>query len=114
MAHNPTGQEIASSTPTVVATPLPPLNFSHTGKLCPMTAQNPAASMALGSGMTNQVMPTAIAPLPESSSKVKNAASLLPVRSTLVAPMLPEPIWRRSPNPNSLAMTMPNGTAPNK
>ena len=45
---------------------------------------------------------TAAAPLAPSQSKVAAAAHFLPVRSTLVAPILPEPILRTSPAPDSL------------
>ena len=41
-AARPTIQFNASSTPKVVATPLPPLNPSHTGKLCPSTEPSAA------------------------------------------------------------------------
>ena len=44
---------------------------------------------------------TAAAPFAASSSSVAAASPLRPVRSTLVAPILPEPIWRRSPAPGS-------------
>ena len=37
----PVGQDTISNTPNVVATPLPPLNRSHTGKLWPNTEKNP-------------------------------------------------------------------------
>ena len=40
-------------------------------------------------------------PFNASSSSVSAASLLLPVRSTLVAPILPEPIWRTSPRPAS-------------
>ena len=40
---------------------------------------------------------TAAAPLARSSSRVSAASPLLPVRRTLVAPILPEPIRRMSP-----------------
>src|SRR4051812_15002432 len=39
-ANNPKGKERAVSTPRAVATPLPPLNFSQMGKICPRTAAN--------------------------------------------------------------------------
>src|SRR6266540_139959 len=35
---------IARKTPRPVATPLPPLNFNHTGKQCPTTARAAAAA----------------------------------------------------------------------
>ena len=57
---------------------------------------------------------TAMAPLPLSSSNVAAAAGLLPVRNTLVAPILPDPIRRRSPSPITLVMTIPKGTDPRR
>ena len=57
---------------------------------------------------------TATPPLPASSTSVSAAAGRLPVRSTLVAPMLPEPILRRSPRPKARAITIPNGTEPSR
>ncbi len=47
-----------------------------------------------------------------SSASVASASPLRPVRSTLVAPMLPEPIVRTSPAPPSLVRSSPNGTEP--
>ena len=101
---SPTGQAMASRTPSVVATPLPPLKSSHTGATWPTTTQ-PAAITAM-SGPKRWAMTTATAPLPPSSSSVSAAAALLPVRSTLVAPMLPEPMRRRSPRRKRRATIM--------
>ena len=42
------------------------------------------------------------------------ASPLLPVRSTLVAPMLPEPIVRMSVVPASLVSTRPKGIEPSR
>ena len=42
-----TGQQVIKIKPNVEATPLPPLNFNHTGKLCPKTPKLPAISDAL-------------------------------------------------------------------
>ena len=46
---NPTGHASARSTPSVVATPLPPLNLSQIGKLWPITEKPPAMIPANGS-----------------------------------------------------------------
>ena len=43
-ADTPTGQAMASSTPSVVATPLPPRNLSHTGNRWPTTAPTAAVT----------------------------------------------------------------------
>jgi len=44
----------------------------------------------------------------------RRAASLIPVRSTLVAPMLPEPISRRFSRPIDRVTITPNGTDPTR
>ena len=54
-------------------------------------------------------MTTAAVPFSASNSKVAAANPLWPVRSTLVAPMLPEPIERMSVVPASFVSTRPNG-----
>ena len=41
-------QENPTITPKVVATPLPPLNLSQTGNMCPATTQNPAITAQSG------------------------------------------------------------------
>ena len=55
---------------------------------------------------------TATVPLRASQTSVAPARSRRPVRSTLVAPMLPEPISRISRRPASRVMSNPNGTDP--
>ena len=45
---------------------------------------------------------------------VSAASPLLPVRSTLVAPILPEPISRTSPLPASRVSSSPNGIDPSR
>ena len=57
---------------------------------------------------------TAAAPFARSSSKVRAASPLLPVRRTLVAPILPEPIWRRSRVPPSRVIRSPKGIEPSR
>src|SRR6476646_7988833 len=57
---------------------------------------------------------TATAPLAISQIKVAAAAQRLPVRKTLVAPILLAPIWRTSPAPASQPKIRPNGTEPSK
>ena len=42
-----TGQQVTRIKPNVEATPFPPLNFSHTGKLCPKTPNAPAVREAV-------------------------------------------------------------------
>ena len=50
--------------------------------------------------------------LRQSRTNVSAASHLLPVRSTLVAPILPEPISRTSPFPARRVSTNPNGIDP--
>jgi choline dehydrogenase-like flavoprotein len=73
-----------------------------------------AASWAASSPRSQRAIRTAIPPLAASSTRVAAAAPLLPVRSTLVAPILPDPIWRRSPRPMARVMTMPKGIEPRR
>ena len=42
------------------------------------------------------------------------ASALLPVRSTLVAPILPDPMLRTSPLPASRVSNSPNGIEPSR
>jgi hypothetical protein len=51
-------------------------------------------------------------PLAASPSRVNNAASLLPVRSTLVAPGLPEPKLRGSDRPKAFETITAKGSEP--
>ena len=48
------------------------------------------------------------------AGSVARAAALLPVRNTFVAPMLPEPILRRSPRPRVRLSRMPKGIEPRR
>ena len=57
---------------------------------------------------------TATVPFSRSSSSVAAASPLRPVRSTLVAPMLPEPILRTSPRPAACVSSRPNGMEPSR
>ncbi len=112
-ATTPTGHAAASSRPSPVATPLPPRKRSQTGNTWPTTAPAPANSAASGP-ISRSMISTGSAPLPASSSSVAAARPLRPVRSTLVAPILPEPIARRSPAPASRVSSSPNGIDPSK
>ncbi len=59
-------------------------------------------------------MRTAHRPFEKSKRRVKNAASLFPVRKTLVAPMFPDPTFRKSPSPSTFAIRIPKGMEPAK
>ena len=99
--------------PILVATPLPPLKPSHGGNMWPSTA--PAAAAAAGTGPHIRLKASAGAkPFRASSSRVAAASFLLPVRSTLVAPILPEPTLRMSPSPAARVSSRPNGIEPSR
>ena len=57
---------------------------------------------------------TGIAAFKTSSIKVKYPISLFPVLKTLVAPMFPEPTFRKSPSPRIFEIRIPKGTEPAK
>ena len=57
---------------------------------------------------------TAAVPFSISPISVAAAKLLRPVRSTLVAPMLPDPTARMSPVPASLVRISPNGIEPTR
>ena len=85
----------ASSTPTAVATPLPPLKAKNTGYRWPKNAASPASACAPSlkshAGPNHLTSITGSQPLAASSSSVTMAAGFEPERSTLVAPGLPLP-----------------------
>ncbi len=99
-----------SNTPAAVATPLPPLNRSHTGYMCPITAAIAAKFIMLGS--YKRAMYTAMTPLEKSSKRVSKPKSLPPTRSKLVAPIFPDPEERTS-MPLNFPIKRPNGMLPN-
>ena len=98
--------------PSVVATPLPPLKRSHTGNMWPSTA--PAAAPTAAIWLTWTTISTAATPFNASSSRVAAASPLRPVRSTLVAPILPDPTLRMSPKPAARVSSRPNGIEPSR
>ena len=79
---------------TTTPTPLPPLNFSQAGNKWPRKA--PSAARRMGTPCVKwATINTATVPFKRSRRRVSAAKSLRPVRRTLVAPILPEPIaWR--------------------
>src|SRR5690349_4928817 len=73
--------------PAAVATPLPPLNFSQTGKQCPSKAANAAIIIQVAASFESFLASkTAPAPLATSSTKVNTPARNPAARATLVAP----------------------------
>ncbi len=97
-----------------VATPFPPLNLSHTGNIWPKIAQRPDVMSTVKSSKKYDVTKIATAPLEASSIKVSNAINLPDFRSTLVAPIFPEPCLRISPCPAIFVRINPKGTEPKK
>ena len=87
---SPSQPLMPNSTPSAVATPLPPSNLKNTGYRWPRKAARPTAATV--PSPRPQVWPnhrtsiTGSQPLAASSSSVITAAALLPERSTLVAP----------------------------
>ena len=83
-------QSTPNSTPTAVATPLPPLKRKNTGYRWPTNAASPtSAKVAWPSPSPGPHTPAAHRgnqPFTASSTSVAMAAFLLPERSTLVAP----------------------------
>ena len=57
---------------------------------------------------------TAAVAFRQSKMSVSAARGLLPVRSTLVAPMFPDPIFRTSPLPARRVRISPNGIDPSR
>ena len=110
MAIRPDVHDKARMIPMAVATPFPPLNFSQTGKRWPRKAPN-AETTAI-SGPNSAPANAANAPFNMSAKRVAAAIPFFPVRRTLVAPMLPDPMSRISPSPDNLVKTRPNGTEP--
>src|SRR5215471_1403041 len=95
VAHGAT----ARKTPNPVATPLPALNFNHTGKQCPTTANTAAAAMIQevpASSVNHRATNTADAPFIASSASVTTPATFPALRETLVAPVPPLPVSRIS------------------
>ena len=106
----PTGQVSPSSIPRAVATALPPRHPSHTGQMCPARAARPAATTQLSlvtaaappsrgspSGCSTALASsTATVPLSTSTRNTARAGPLPNWRSTLVAPVEPEPRVRMS------------------
>ena len=93
--------------------PLPPRKPSQTGNNGPARRRTrPAAPPP--ARRRHRASSTAAAPLPPSSSRVAAARARRPVRSTLVAPILPEPTWRMSPSPAARVSSRPNGIEPSR
>ena len=102
----------AKRIPKYVATPFPPLNFNHTGKICPKNTIK--HDNWINSGKFWAVNITGIYPFKTSNKRVNAASDFLPVLRTLVAPIFPEPIFLISTLPKNLDINKPNGIEPLK
>ena len=102
----------ASKIPKYVATPLPPLNFSQTGKMWPKKARRQDNWISPGKCCCTII--TGIYPFKISNINVSAAKNLLPVLSTFVAPIFPEPIFLISWSPKILVKINPKGIEPLK
>lgn len=114
-----TGQQVTIKNPKLDATPLPPLNLSHIGKLCPRTPHAPAIKEALTLTASELLtsIPAIVAAIPAlktSQRTVISANVLFPVRKTFVAPIFPEPIFLISPYPVTLVKISPKGIEPTR
>ena len=98
--------------PRKVATPLPPLNLSHTGNIWPKNAARD--DKYIKSVKYSFAKRTGITPLVISNTNVRPAISLFPVLKTLVAPIFFEPIFLKSLFKKNLASIKPNGIEPDK
>ena len=96
--------------PTYVATPLPPLNFNHTGKTWPRNIDNEDKN--INSEKLNLIISNGITVFKKSNNNVVYPINLFPVRKTFVAPVLPEPISLISCFKNIFVNKNPNGIEP--
>jgi hypothetical protein len=99
--------------PALVLTPLPPLKPSQTGQVCPATAAAPQASPSQGgaASISRGKKKAGTKPFSASRRKAPTPQALPTQRNTLVAPMLPDPVLRRS-TPLHLAISRPLGMEP--
>ena len=100
------------SIPTYVATPFPPLNLSHTGKTWPKNIDN--VDTNINSGELNLIIIKGTMAFNTSKVKVEYPINLLPVLKTLVAPILPDPIFLISFFKKNFVNKNPNGIDPHK
>ena len=83
-------------TPTPVATPLPPRNFSQTGKQWPRTAADAATAARTGSSKILSARKAGRNPFRMSMSATGTASFQPFKRRTFVAPVARLPNWRIS------------------
>ena len=86
----------------------------HTGQMWPASADKPVSNCSQSFNPTLFASSTASAPLPTSIRKTTRAGPLPTLRSTLVAPVLPEPQSRRSMPLSRRPARYPLGMAPSR
>ena len=101
--------------PSIVAMPLPPLNFNQIGKQWPIIEPerriNKYVALSLvNSKYLNKIIKNRL--LKASSNSTNKAKILLPVLNAFVAPIFPLPIFLISPYPHQLVKIKPNGMEP--
>ena len=102
----------ANNIPKYVATPFPPLNFSHTGNKCPKKTNN--EEKRINSGKYCFVIIMTTYPFKTSRVRVIAAKYLFPVLKTLVAPIFPDPISLTSFPVKIFVKSKPKGIEPIK
>ena len=102
----------ANNIPKYVATPFPPLNFSHTGNKCPKKTNN--EEKRINSGKYCFVIIMTTYPFKTSRVRVIAAKYLFPVLKTLVAPIFPDPISLTSFPVKIFVKSKPKGIEPRK
>ena len=120
----PTGQARPSSMPSPVATAFPPFQPSHTGQMWPARAARPAATTQPSTPQSGAWRPagvssqrastTARVPLSTSTRNTTRAGPLPTTRSTLVAPVEPEPWVRMSMPASQRPASQPLGIEPSR
>src|ERR1043166_811143 len=117
------------NTPTPVATPFPPRNLSHTGKIWPTITAMAAAvthqyvfsvrppNPALAATVEPKIIlaiRTAAAPFIASSTSVRTPADFPARRETFVAPVPPDPVSLTSAPLVARTIKYPNGIEPSR
>src|SRR5699024_1830365 len=93
-------QPMGAMAPKAVATPFPPLNPKKTGQMCPRQAAMAIKPSQKGLTPNSYAPQTGNIPFRTSKISTATAAPLPPIRNTLVAPGLPEPLVRGSGSPH--------------
>ena len=82
-----------NKTPSVVATPFPPLNFSQTGKIWPKTGVMATEAICQSKLRRSMAKQTGITPFKISKAPTRAPHFKPKARITFVTPILPEPTF---------------------